>query len=119
MAEKDDRENLGDDLGQRLRQFLLELSSALQDRVPSPGIMFAWMMPYNDTISHMIFSFLLLTVSEPAEKGPRWSDKEVSVTSKIGYVHHTTYQRRIPKPQISQSFLQWIDDDPPRQEDAQ
>ena len=119
MAEKDDRENLGDHLGQRLRQFLLELSSALQDRVPSPGIMFARMMPSNDTISHMIFSFLLLTVSEPAEKGPRRSDKEVSVTSKIGYVHHTTYQRRIPKPHFSQSFLQWIDDDPPRQEDAQ
>ena len=34
MAEKDDRENLGDDLGQRQRQFLLEFSSARQDRVP-------------------------------------------------------------------------------------
>ena len=70
MAEKDDRENLGDDLGQRQRQFLLELSSALQDRVPSPGIDFLWMIPSNDTISDMIFLFLFLTASDPAETGP-------------------------------------------------
>ena len=50
MAEKDDRENLGDDLGQRQRQFLLELSSALQDRLPSPGIAFARMIKSNDEI---------------------------------------------------------------------
>ena len=34
MAGKDDRENLGDGLGQRQCLFLLELSSALQDIVP-------------------------------------------------------------------------------------
>ena len=55
MAEKDDRENLGDDLGQRQRQFLLELSSALQDRVPSPGIAFARMIQSNDAISDTIY----------------------------------------------------------------
>ena len=82
MTEKGDRENLGNDLGQRQRQFLLELSSALQDRVPSPGIVFARMIQSNDAISDMtrIYSFLLLTVSAPP-------DKEVSRTSKIGYVH--------------------------------
>ena len=51
MAEKDDHENLGDDLGQRQHQFLLELSSVLQDRVPSPGIAFARMIKSNDAIS--------------------------------------------------------------------
>ena len=50
MAEKDDRENLGDDLYQRQRQFLLELSSAPQDRVPSPGIVFARMKQSNNKI---------------------------------------------------------------------
>ena len=59
----------GDDLGQRQSQFLLELSSVLQDRVPSPGIAFARMIQSNDTISDMIFSFLLLTVSAPPERG--------------------------------------------------
>ena len=82
MAEKDDRENLGDDLGQRHCQFLLELSSALQDIVPAPEIAFARMMQSNDAISDMILSILLLTVSAPAETG----DKKVSWTSKIGYV---------------------------------
>ena len=70
MAEKDDRENLGDDLGQRQRQFLLELSSALQDTVPSLGIASERMIQSIDSIQvsdMMIFSFLLLTVSEPAE----------------------------------------------------
>ena len=88
MAEKDGRENLGDDLDQRRHQFLLELSSALQDRVPSPGIAFARMMPSNNAISYAIYSFILLTVSAPPET-PRGGDKEVSGTSKIGYaVHH-------------------------------
>ena len=86
MAETDDRENLGDDLGQRQRQFLLGLSSALQDRVTSLGIAFLRMIESNDAISDMIFSFLLLTVSVPAEI-PR-GNKEVSGMSKIGYVHH-------------------------------
>jgi hypothetical protein len=44
MAEKDDHGNLGSELGQRQCQFLLELSSALPDIVPSPGIVFARMI---------------------------------------------------------------------------
>ena len=73
MAEKDDRKNLGDDLGQRQHLFLLELSSEFQDRVPSPGIAFARMLWSNDDgISDMILPFLssLLTVSAPAKTGP-------------------------------------------------
>ena len=69
MAKKDDHDNLGDDLGQRQRQFLLELSSALPDRVPLPGIVFARMIQSNDAISDIfIFIFIfLLTVSAPPE----------------------------------------------------
>lgn len=55
MAEKDDRENPGDGLGQRQRQFLLEHSSALQDKVPSPGIECARMIYSNDVFSHILF----------------------------------------------------------------
>ena len=72
MAEKDDRENLGVDLGQQQHQFLLELSSALQGKVPSPGIMFARMTLSNDKISNSnttMFLFLLLTVSAPPDTG--------------------------------------------------
>ena len=68
MAEKYDRENLGDDLGQRQRQFLLELSSGVQDRVPLQGIVFARMIHWqsNDAISDILtLSFFLLTVSAP------------------------------------------------------
>ena len=54
MAEKYDRENLGDDLGQRQRQFLLELSSGIQDRVPLQGIVFARMIQSNDAISDIL-----------------------------------------------------------------
>ena len=57
MARKDDRENQGDDLGPRQRQFLLELSSAPQGRVPSPEIVFGRMIQSNDGISDMIFLF--------------------------------------------------------------
>ena len=71
MAEKDDRENLGDDLDQRQCQFPLELSSALRDKVPWPGIAFPLMIQSNGTISDVIFSFLLLTVSAPPEAGPQ------------------------------------------------
>ena len=70
MAEKDGRENLGDDLGQRQRLFLLELSSVLRDIVPSPRIAFERMKQSYDTISNVNFSFLLLTVSAPPETGP-------------------------------------------------
>ena len=55
MAEKDDRENLGDDFVQQQRQFLLELSSALQDRVPSLGIAFARTIQSNDAISDTVY----------------------------------------------------------------
>jgi hypothetical protein len=74
MAGKDGRESLGDDLGQRQRLFLLELSSVLQDKVPSPGIAFARMKPSKDAIQVsdiIIYSFLLLTVSAPPETGPK------------------------------------------------
>ena len=88
MAEKDDRENQGDDFGQRQRLFLLELSSALQDRVPSPGIVFARMIQSNDVISaiNIIFLFLMLTVSEPPETSPAGTIKK-STDSAM----HTTY----------------------------
>ena len=72
MAEKDGRENLGDDLGQRQHLFLLELSSEFQDRVPLPGIVFARMIrSKDDEIGYTMFLFLLnlLTVSAPAETG--------------------------------------------------
>ena len=76
MAEKDDQENLEDDLGQQKRQFLLELSTVLQDRVPSPGIAFARTIQSNNAISDMIlFSFLLLTVSAPPDTG-RWKSQQ-------------------------------------------
>ena len=87
MAEKDDRENLGDDLGLPQRQFLLELSSVLRDKVPSPEIAFAQMTQSNEAISDVILSFLLLTESAPPET-PGGGDKEVSGTSKVDYVHH-------------------------------
>ena len=40
MAEREDRKALADE---RQHLFLLEFSSAVQDRVPSPGIVFARM----------------------------------------------------------------------------
>ena len=88
MAEKDDRENLGDDLCRQQRQFLLGLSSALQDRVPLPGIAFALMIQSNYAISDMIFSFPLLTVSAPAEMGPAGTIKKIRGSFKISYVHY-------------------------------
>ena len=88
MAEKDDRENLGDDLGQWQLQFLLASAQSFFLHFRIEGIAFARMIESNDAISDMIFSFLLLTVSAPAETGPTGENKEVSVTSKIGYVHH-------------------------------
>ena len=57
MAMKDDRENRGDDLDQQHCQFLFVLSSALQDKVPSPEIAFPPMIQSNDAISDIIFSF--------------------------------------------------------------
>ena len=71
MAEKDGHGNLGNGLGQRRRLILLEPSSALRDRVPSLGIVFARMIPSKDAISDIIYSFLLLTVSAPPETGPK------------------------------------------------
>ena len=54
MAGKDDRENPGDDLGQRQYQFLLELSSAPPDTVSLQGIVLALMMQSNDEIKSII-----------------------------------------------------------------
>ena len=70
MGGKDDRENLGDVLDQRQCLFLLELSSALQDIVPSLGRAFARMKQSKNTISDIIYSFLLLTVSAPPKTDP-------------------------------------------------
>ena len=71
MAEKDDRENLGDDLSPRQHQFLLELSSAPPDTVPSQGIELARMIQSNDGINVIINKcyFFLLTVSAPPNTG--------------------------------------------------
>ena len=116
MAKKDDRENQGDDLIPQQRQFLLGLSSALQDRVPLPGIVFGRMIQSNDAISTIIFSYLFLTVSAPPET-PRGGNNESE-----GYLRlamYTTCLRRLQKPHFSQSFLPWTVEDRPRQEDAQ
>ena len=75
MAEKDDRENPGDDLGQRQRQFLLELSSALPDTVPSPEIAFEQMIQSNDTIQvsdmMIFFCFFYSQYRRQLRQGPR------------------------------------------------
>ena len=114
MAEKDGRENLGDDLGQRQRQFLLELSSALQDEVPSPGIAFVRMTPSKNTISvnDLTYSFLLFTVSAPPETDPKSAGRPRLAI-------YTTYPRKLPKPHVSQSFLPQTVEDRSRQEDSQ
>jgi hypothetical protein len=91
MAEKDDRENPGDDLAQQQRQFLLELSSALQDRVPSQGIVFARMIQSSDTISDTLLLFLLLTVSAPPETGPAGAIKKSAGYLRLAYVHVPAY----------------------------
>ena len=85
---KDDRENLGDDLGQRQCQFLLELSSALQDRVLPPGIEFARMIKSNDVISDMIilFSFFAHSISPTCDRPA--GDKKLAERSEVSYVHH-------------------------------
>ena len=70
MGGKDDRENLEDVLDQRQCLFLLELFSALQDVVPSPGIVCAPMKATKHAISDIIYLYLLLTVSAPPESGP-------------------------------------------------
>ena len=71
MAKKDDRENRGDDLDRRQCQFLLVLSSALQDKVPSPGIVFPRMIQSNDAISDVISSFYFAHSISAPETGPR------------------------------------------------
>ena len=97
MEKKDDRENLGDDLGQRQCLFLLELSSALQDRVPSPEIVFAQMIRSNEAIRDMIFSFLLLTVSAPPEMS---RVKKSAGCPRLAM--YTTRLHRLQKPHLSQ-----------------
>ena len=57
--------------------------------MPSPRIAFVRMIQSNGAVRDIIISdisFLLLTVSAPPET--RGGDKDVSGTSKIGYVHH-------------------------------
>ena len=95
MAEKDDRENLGDDLSQRQRQFLLGLSSALRDRVPSPRIAFARTIQSNDAISDMISLFILLTVSAPAETGPAGVIKKSAKRPRLAMYTTVTYLHRL------------------------
>ena len=96
MAEKDDRENLGNDSGQRQYQFLLELSSALQDRVPSPGIAFARMIQSNDMqISEcdifrcffFFFFFFSFAYSISATLSDKESQRDVQDWAPI-YNHH-------------------------------
>ena len=119
MAEKDDRENLGDDFGQRQRLFLLELSSAHQDRVPSPGIAFAQLIQSNDPVSdiHIVFSFLFLTVSAPPKTGPAGAIKKSVGLPRSAM--QTSYLGRLQKPHFLQCFLPWTVEDRPRQEIAQ
>ena len=109
MAEKDDRENLEDDLGRRQRQFQLELSSALQDKVPSPGIVFARMKPSKDAIRDIIYLFLFLTVSAPPETGPKSAGRQRLAI-------YITYPCMLSKPHFSQFFLPQRVEDRPRQE---
>ena len=85
MAEKDDRGNLGDELGQRQRQSLLELSSALQGRVPSLGIAFVRMIQSSDTVSDTVTYFLLFCL--PYQRHLRWRAYSQGA-SKIFYLDH-------------------------------
>jgi hypothetical protein len=59
MVEKDSLGNLEDDLSPRQCQFLLELSSALPDIMPLPGITFAQMTQSNDAINLLMSDIVL------------------------------------------------------------
>ena len=119
MAEKDGRENLGDDLGQQHHQFLLELFSELQDKVPSPGIMFAQMTQSNDKISdnntYTIFCFFYSQYRRHLIQG----EEEVMITGRPRSAIYTTYLGRLQKPHFSRLFLPRTVEDHSHQEDAQ
>ena len=115
MEEKDDRENLGNDLGQQQRQFLLELSSAFQDRVISPGIVIARMMQSNDAISEYDI-FVSFTESAPPETNSAGVIKKSA--GRIMLAMYITYLRKLSKPHLSQPFLPWSVEGRPHQEDA-
>ena len=83
MAEKDGRENLEDDLDQQRCLFLLELSSALQDRVPSPGIVFARMKQSKEAI--LVISYNHFFSSQYRRHLRRARGQQ---DFKIGYIHH-------------------------------
>ena len=54
MAETDDLQNPGGDLGPPQHQFPLGLSSGLRDRVPTPGITIAQTRRSNNAINGII-----------------------------------------------------------------
>jgi len=72
MAERDDLQNLGGDLGLPQRRVLLGLSSGLPDTAPLPRIALSRLRLSNDasaingTINNLVF--LSLTVSAPPER---------------------------------------------------
>jgi len=70
MAEKDDLQNLGGDVGPPQRRFLLVLFSGLPDIVPSPRIVLAQLTLSNDAVNNTIdiISPRSLTVSAPADR---------------------------------------------------
>ena len=71
MAEKDDLQNLGGDVGPLQHRFLPVLFSGPQDIVPLPEIESARLNLSNDVVDNLnivhIFLFRSLTVSVPAD----------------------------------------------------
>jgi hypothetical protein len=59
MAEKDDLQNLGGDLGLPQSQFLPELSSGLPDIVPLPGITLALLSLSDKEINDVVNDILV------------------------------------------------------------
>jgi hypothetical protein len=67
MAEKDDLQNLGGDVGPPQHQFLLVLFSGRPDIVPWSGIGSAWLMLSNDVVDNIVHDILVsLTYSVSA-----------------------------------------------------
>ena len=118
MAEKDDRENLGDDLSPRRHQFLLVLSSALPDTVPLQGIELARMIQSNDGINDIIDNVIvfLLTVSAPPDMCI--TDESVRRRRLLMYTWATTYLRKLQKAHLAQIFPLRAAEDRHLQEDA-
>ena len=65
----------------------------------------------------MILSFLLLTVSAPADTGPTGAIKLAECPTR-SLVMYTTNLGKLKKSHLSQSFLLWTVEDRPRQEDS-